>query len=252
MGSFLAELKEDGVERVCFAGAIARPPLDPSAVDPATMPMVPRILRAIQAGDDGALREVIAVFEEAEMNVVGAQDLAPELLDLPVTGAPSKRDLADITRASAVHEALGAVDIGQGCVVANGQVLAVEALPGTDFMLATLARIPSAPRPSQGGGLFGGDLFGGAADWLSGSDGAPQQRLPDFARPEGGVFFKAAKPGQDRRIDLPTIGPATIRAVAAAGLSGLALEAGGVLVLDAEEVIAQLTATGLFLTAWER
>ncbi|PWJ19319.1 LpxI family protein [Jannaschia seohaensis] len=251
LGTLIAALTAEGVERVCFAGAIARPPLDPSAVDAATMPLVPRMMQAIQAGDDAALRTVIAFFEEAGLTVVGAQEIAPELLDLPVTGSPSKQDAADIVRAAEVHGALGAVDVGQGCVVAKGQVLAVEAAPGTDFMLATLAKQPPAPPRAPSGGLFGGDLFGGAADWLSGS-GGPQRRLPDFARPSGGVFFKAAKPDQDRRIDLPTIGPATIRAVAAAGLNGLALEAGGVLVIDREDVAAQLASTGLFLAAWER
>ncbi|WP_245190988.1 LpxI family protein [Jannaschia formosa] len=252
LGSVIAALRSEGVTRVCFAGRIARPPLDPSAVDAETMPLVPRMMQAIQAGDDAALRTVIAFFEEAGLSVVGAQEIAPDLLDLPVTGTPGQRDLADIARAAEVHAAIGAVDVGQGCVVARGQVLAVEALPGTDFMLASLTPQPPAPPEAPGQGLFGGDLFGSAADWLSGSGGGLQRRLPDFARPEGGVFFKAAKPGQDRRIDLPVIGPETVRAVAAAGLNGLALEAGGVLVIDREDVAAQLAAAGLFLAAWER
>lgn len=211
LGSLVATLTEAGMERVCFAGAIARPRLDPSAVDAATMPLVPRILRALQAGDDGALRAVIAVFEEAGIEVVGAQDLAPSLLEPPETGAPTDRDLADIARARAVHAALAPLDIGQGCVVAGGQVLAVEALPGTDWMLASLTRLT--------------------------------------AKPAGGILFKASKPGQDRRIDMATIGPATVRRAAEAGLCGIAVERGGVLVLDGEEIRARLAETGLFLTA---
>lgn len=250
LGSFLADLSADGVTEVCFAGGIARPPLDPSAVDAATMPLVPRILAAVQGGDDAALRAVIAVFEEAGMRVVAPQDVAPDLLELPIHGMPGERDLSDIARAAEVHEALASLDIGQGCVVARGQVLALEAAPGTDWMLASLARAPTAPRPAEAGGLFGGDLFGGAADWLSG--GGPAPGLPDFARPDGGVFFKAPKAGQDRRVDLPTIGPDTVRRVAAAGLNGLAVEQDGVLVLRREEVAAQLRAKNLFLAAWSR
>ncbi|MFO6463514.1 LpxI family protein [Jannaschia sp. KMU-145] len=248
LGSFIADLRADGVTRVCFAGRIARPPLEAGAVDAATMPLVPRMMQALQSGDDAALRTVIAFFEEAGLEVVGAQDLMPALLDLPLTGTPSEGDLSDIARAAEVHRGLADLDIGQGCVVAGAQVLAVEAAPGTDWMLASLARRPTAPRPASGGGIFGGDLFGGAADWLSG--GGPAQGMPDFARPEGGVFFKAPKAGQDRRIDLPAIGPQTVRAAAAAGLNGIAVEAGGVLVLEREDVAAQLRATGLFLASW--
>ena len=255
LGSFIEGLKADGVTEVCFAGSIARPPLDPSAVDAATMPLVPRMMQALQAGDDAALRAVIGFFEEAGIAVVGAQDIAPALLDLPVTGTPSARDLSDIERAAAVHRALAPLDVGQGCVVAGGQVLAVEAAPGTDFMLATLAAgppRPPVPRAPPSGGIFGGDLFGSAADWLSGGGGGVNPALPEFARPGGGIFFKAAKAGQDRRIDLPTIGPETVRRVAKAGLNGIAVERGAVLVLEAEEVAAQLRARGLFLAAWER
>ena len=251
LGSLIAALREEGVTEACFAGAIARPPLDPGAVDAATMPLVPRMLQALRAGDDGALRVVIALFEEAGMRVVGADDLAPDLTALPVTGTPSARDRADIARAAEVHAALGAADVGQGCVVAGGRVLAVEAAPGTDWMLAGLVRRPAAPVPAQDG-LFGGDLLGGAAEWMSGGAAAVEPSLPAFDRPEGGVFFKAAKAGQDRRIDLPTIGPRTVRLVAAAGLSGLALERGGVLVLEREAVAALLDAHGLFLAPWNR
>ncbi|MGB3409497.1 MAG: UDP-2,3-diacylglucosamine diphosphatase LpxI [Jannaschia sp.] len=253
LGSFIASLKDDGVDEVCFAGAIARPPLDPSAVDAATTPLVPRMMQAVQVGDDAALRTVIAFFEEAGLAVVGAQDVAPALLTLPLHGTPTERDLSDIARAVEVHAALSAVDVGQGCVVAAGQVLAVEAAPGTDWMLASLYEGPPAPpqpRPPAGG-LFGGDLFGGAADWLSGGS-VPRGGMPAFPRPAGGVFFKAAKPGQDRRIDLPTIGPETVRRVAAAGLNGIAVERGGVLVLDPEDVAAQVRAKGLFLAGWDR
>ena len=80
LGSFIAGLKRDGVTRVCFAGAIARPPIDATQIDAETLPLVPRMLQALQAGDDGALRTVISFFEEAGIVVVGAQEIVPELL----------------------------------------------------------------------------------------------------------------------------------------------------------------------------
>ena len=247
LGGFVASLVEARVEQVVFAGAIDRPFFDPSRVDSATQPLLPRIGAALREGDDGALRALIEVFGAAGLAVVAPQDVDPTLTELPLAGAPSETDLADIVRAVEVHGALSPLDVGQGVVVASGRVLAIEAAPGTDFMLATLAQgPPQPPRPAAGG--F--DLFGGAADWLSG--GAAPAGLPSFDRPGGGIFFKAAKLDQDRRIDLPAIGPDTIRRCAAAGLNGLALERDGVLVLDPEDIAAQLRATGLFLTAWSR
>ncbi|WP_179379948.1 LpxI family protein [Jannaschia marina] len=211
LGSFIAGLTAEGVTRVCLAGAIARPKLDPAAIDAATLPLVPRMMQALQAGDDGALRVVLSLFEEAGIEVVAAQDLAPDLLRIPEVGTPSDRDRTDIARAREVHAGLAALDVGQGCVVAGGQVLALEALPGTDWMLRSLA--------------------------------AP------FPRPEGGVFFKAGKPAQDRRVDMATIGPETVTAAAAAGLSGIAVVQDAVLVLEGETLAERARAAGLFVAA---
>ena len=250
LGSLLITLRDEGVTRAVFAGRIARPIVDPAMVDAQTMQLVPRIAAAIARGDDGALREVIALFEEAGIAVVSAAAVAPELLELPEIGAPSERDLRDVARAREVQAALGSVDVGQGVVVAKGQVLAVEALPGTDWMLGSLAvaepAAPDAPRAPGEPGAPG--LLGGMAGWFSGPGAV--MGLPGFPRPEGGVFLKAPKPAQDRRIDLPTIGPETVRRAAAAGLHGIALEAGGVLVLEGEEVARIARDVGLFLHAY--
>ncbi|MEM7709720.1 MAG: UDP-2,3-diacylglucosamine diphosphatase LpxI, partial [Pseudomonadota bacterium] len=240
IGRFVTSLVEDGVSQVVFAGGIDRPTFDPSRVDGETQVLLPRISAALRDGDDGALRALIAVFEDAGLAVTAPQDVDPTLIDLPLAGAPSEADLADIAHAVNVHGALSPWDVGQGLVVAAGQVLVVETAPGTDFMLATLAEGPPRPPKPAGGGF---DLFGGAADWLSG--GTMPAGLPAFERPPGGVFFKAPKVGQDRRIDLPAIGPETIRRCAAAGLNGLALEQDGVFVLEPDDVAAQLRATGL-------
>jgi UDP-2,3-diacylglucosamine hydrolase len=216
---FLHDLLDSGVERVVFAGAVTRPQLDPALFDPATAQMVPRLLAAMQAGDDATLREVIAIFEEAGLAVTGAAEVAPNLVpDAGVLGRaqPSEADSRDAARAARIVAALGAADVGQGAVVAQGLCLAVEALPGTDAMLAQVAGM-GVLRPDPGG-----------------------------AR---GVLYKAPKPGQDRRIDLPAIGPDTVMRAAEAGLAGVAFEAGGVLLLDRAEAIARADAAGLFLWA---
>lgn len=216
---FLDHLTELGIGRVCFAGAVQRPRLDPSLFDAQTARIVPRLLAAMQQGDDATLREVIALFEEAGLAVVGVEEIAPALVpgEAVLCGAPTAQDEADAARAAAIVSALGAVDVGQGAVVQQGLCLAAEALPGTDAMLRSVAQIPVVLRP-------------------------------DPARGKG-LFYKAPKPGQDRRIDLPALGPDTVDRAADAGLAGVVWQAGGVIALDLPEMIARARAQGLFLWA---
>lgn len=215
----LRALQDRGVSEVVFAGAVQRPRLDPALFDGATAQLVPRLVAAMQAGDDATLREIIAIFEEYDLTIRAIPDLAPNLLPGPglLAGRTTERDIGDATRAAAIVAALGAVDVGQGACVAQGQCLAVEALPGTDAMLRSVAELPGSSRP-----------------------------LPAMGR---GLFYKAAKPGQDRRIDLPTIGPQTLTLVAQAGLGGIAFQAGSVICLDLPQMIAEAEAMGLFLWA---
>lgn len=211
LGSLLADLVAAGATEAVFAGAIRRPELDPALIDEATRPLVPRIMAALGQGDDAALRTVIAFFEEAGIAVRAVDEFLPELL--PPAGsltrrAPGAADLADIERGMAVLDRLGPADVGQSCIVRAGQVLAIEGAFGTDWMLESFDRRP---------------------------DG------------RGGLLVKAPKPGQDRRIDLPTIGPDTVSRAAAAGLDGIAVAAGGVLLLDRDDAIRRADDAGLFL-----
>jgi DUF1009 family protein len=216
LGGLLKQLRKLGATEVCFAGGLRRPRLDPKAVDLATMPLVPRFLSALGKGDDGALRVVLELFESRGMKVRAAHEILPTLLPeagVPTRVQPETADRADAARAEEIVAALGTADVGQGCVVARRQALAIEAMPGTDWMLASLA---------------------GRRDGL----------------PEGGVLYKAPKLRQDRRVDLPAIGPATIRAAAGAGLRGVVIAAGGVMVLDLVATLEAADAAGIFL--WVR
>lgn len=217
---FLDHLADQGVGQVVFAGAVRRPRLDPSLFDPATAQLVPRMLAAMQGGDDAALREVVAIFEEAGLVVIGADTAVPELsvAEGVLCGAVSEADRRDAFRAAEVVAAVGAVDVGQGAVVAGGLCLGVEALPGTDALLAFVAQTRTVAPPD-----------------------APGPR---------GVLYKAPKPGQDRRVDLPAVGPGTVHGAAAAGLSGIVWEAGGALLIDRAATVAAAEAAGLFL--WSR
>lgn len=216
---FWRHIEDLGVGRVIFAGAVRRPSLDPALFDPETAALLPRLLEGLQGGDDALLRGVLALFEAAGFAVLGVGDVAPGLLpgEGVLAGACGPGDMADASRAAEIVAALGALDLGQGAVVAQGLCLAVEALPGTDAMLEAVAALPATlrPDPAQGRGLL----------------------------------YKAAKPGQDRRIDQPVIGVATLRLAARAGLAGVAFQAGEVICLDLPAMQAEARALGLFLWA---
>ncbi|WP_425046557.1 LpxI family protein [Primorskyibacter sp. S87] len=216
LGTLVAELKERGVTEICMAGSVGRPPVDPARIDAATLPLVPIVQKALVSGDDGALRAMIGIFENAGMHVRAAHEIAPHLL--PPIGClteaqPSDTEANDAARGAGVVRAMAVADVGQACVIHKGQALTVEGNFGTDWMLRSMTM-----RPDAG----------------------------------GGILFKAPKPGQDRRADLPAIGPDTVTAACAAGLSGIVLEAGGVMVLGREEVMAECERLGLFLWVRER
>ena len=259
LGGFIEGLKTGGAEAVCLAGAVRRPALDEARVDAATAPLIARIAGAMAQGDDGALREIMAIFEEAGLRVEAAHEVAPGLL--PEAGVltevrPEAGDEADAARGADVVAAMGAADVGQACIVADGQALAIEALGGTDWMIRSLMRVPEAARRREQALLKEASLFGRAADWVSEVteflSASEPSRLPerDKALPPGGLLYKAPKPGQDRRADLPVIGPATVMLAAEAELRGIVVEAGGVMVLDRETVVAMADAVGLFI--WVR
>lgn len=214
---FLHHLQDQGVTDLTFAGAVRRPRLDPALIDPQTAQMLPRLMGAMAKGDDGTLREVIAIMEESGFALRGVMDIAPDLVPGKgvYAGQVAAQDRKDAARAEAIHQALSVADIGQGCVVAGGLCLGVEVLSGTDAMLAQVARLDPDLRPSSAKGLF----------------------------------FKAPKQGQDLRIDLPTLGPQSVLAVAEAGLGGIAWTAGGVICLDLPQMQRIAADKGLFLWA---
>ncbi|MBV8913350.1 MAG: UDP-2,3-diacylglucosamine diphosphatase LpxI [Acetobacteraceae bacterium] len=211
-GEILALLRAQGCADLVLVGPVRRPSFLDLRPDGEGARILARIGRAAFAGDDGLLAAVVRVLGEEGFRVLGAHEILTEAVGpRGVLGrlGPDAAAQADILRGVAVARALGAVDVGQGCVVQQGIVLAVEAIEGTDAMLA---------------------------------------RAGPLARPgPGGVLVKIVKPGQDRRADLPAIGPGTVRAAAAAGLRGVAFEAGGTLLVDRAACVEGADAAGLFL-----
>lgn len=211
-GRIIAAFREHGCQDLVLVGPVRRPSLLDLRPDAEGARILARIGRAAFAGDDGLLAAVVRVFAEEGFRVVGAHEILNEALGpmgLLSRAGPDAVSMADIRRGIAVARALGAIDVGQGCVVQQGMVLAVEAAEGTDAMLA---RCASLARPGR-----------------------------------GGVLVKLVKPGQDRRADLPTIGPETLHGAAEAGLRGVAFEAGGTILAERDAAVAAADAAGLFL-----
>jgi DUF1009 family protein len=218
-GRLFADLRAAGCRFVTMAGGMARPDLNPLRFDLTMLRLAPKLLKGIRSGDDSTLRLLAGIFEAEGFTLCAAHELLSELLapaGVLSRAAPGDADRADAARAARIVAALGAADTGQAAVVAGGLCLGLESIQGTDAMLDFVARTA-----------------------------APFRRASRC-----GVLYKAPKPGQDRRLDLPAIGPATVRAAAAAGLAGIAVEAAGVLLLDRAATIAAADAAGLFL--WGR
>lgn len=213
-----AILKRQGITHAVLAGGIGRRPkltaLKPSL---ALMRFLPRVLAGLIKGDDGALRALGGGLESIGIKLVGAHEIAPDLLatEGQMAGAPPQRsDWRDIEAAEAAARAIGALDIGQAAVAIGGRAIALEGIEGTDALLERVR------------------------------DLRPHGRLAGKTR---GVLVKCAKPGQELRMDLPTIGPKTVVEAHAAGLAGIAVEAERSLVLDLAGVIAEADRLGLFV-----
>lgn len=211
VGSVLGRLHDEGVSDVVLAGPVRRPD-DWLALRPdwRAVGLLLKMFRNWE-GDNHVLSLVVREIEADGFRIVGADDVAPDLL-MP-RGAlgrfrPEQRHDADIAVGIAAARDLGRRDRGQAVIVAGGRVLGLE-------------------------------TAGGTAALLSGSVRDPATR--------GGVLVKIAKPGQERRVDLPSVGLDTVGQANAVGLAGIALEAGGSLVIDRAEVVRGADAAGLFV-----
>lgn len=220
-GRLFDALREAGVTRLVMVGGMSRPKLRMLSFDRKAMALASRIMPLLGQGDDALLRGLAEVFEAEGFMMVGVQEVLDGLLapEGPISAfRAAEGHHADIARAAEIVATLGALDLGQAAVVEHGICLGVEAIQGTDALLDTVARTPDTLRAAPGG--------------------------------KAGVLFKAPKPRQDRRLDLPAIGVETVRRAAHAGLAGIAVQAGGVLLIDREATVAEADRTGLFLHGW--
>jgi len=215
IGLMLRTLRRERCQRIVLVGSLRRPNLFRLRLDSGFFRHLPELLRFFRGGDDAVLRRVARFFEAQGFEVAGVHEVAARLL--APSGAfsaasPDAAALEDIKLAFRVAHALGSLDIGQGVVVARQYVLAVEAAEGTDAMLRRCRDLNNWGFKSR-----------------------------------KGVLVKAPKPGQDLRLDMPVIGPRTVELASEAGLAGIAVAAGAVLLAEQQELVEKADKLGLFL-----
>ncbi|WP_374546921.1 LpxI family protein [Rhodoblastus sp.] len=223
LGAAFREIAARDIKDICLIGGLGRPEFADLRPDWGAIKRLPEIFRLLKGGDDHALKGVIRLFEGEGLRVIGVEDLAPDLL--AAEGAMNRVPFPDDLKEDLAfgHDCLGALsayDCGQALVLAHRRIIAIEAAEGTDAMLLRVADLRERGR------------------WR--------------AKGPAGLLIKAPKKGQDLRVDLPAMGPETIASAAKAGLKGIAVQAGRVLILDRAAVAAQAEKAGLFLFGFTR
>ena len=217
-GLFARTARAAGCRDIVLIGSVVRPSIWQVRFDWLTIKLLPRVVAAYRGGDDHLLSNIAKIIEEHGFRLVGAHEVAPEILMPGGTIGhvqPNDRDRADIACGLDYLHATGSFDVGQAVVVAGRHVLAVEAAEGTDAMVRRVAEMRASGRVRSPLGT--------------------------------GVLVKAPKRGQDRRIDMPAIGPQTVEGVARAGLAGIAVEAGGAIVAEPERLVEAADRANIFV-----
>jgi DUF1009 family protein len=220
LAKFVRSSRKHGANELVIIGSVVRPRLSQIGLDWRSALLIPRLAKMFLGGDNSLLSGVARIFEENGLTLRGAHEVAPELLmpeGLAGNLVPSAREREDIEIGQKLLHAIDAFDVGQAVVVAGRRVVAIEGAEGTAGLLARVAEMRKNGRLRLG--------------------------------EREGVLVKLPKPSQDRRIDLPAIGADTIEQAKAAGLTGIAVEAGGSLVLDAQKFVETAEAAGIFVTA---
>ncbi|MEM7456138.1 MAG: UDP-2,3-diacylglucosamine diphosphatase LpxI [Planctomycetota bacterium] len=220
-GSHIRFFRRHGIERATMAGKIFKTKLFEKLTWIKNIPdltflgqFYPVLLsRNNDRRDDTLLGMVTEMFARRGITFVPATDYAPELLVKEGTLTkinPTAVQLKDIEFGWTMAKHMGGLDVGQSVVVKSGTVLAVEAIEGTDECI---------------------------------------RRAGSLCKAGGFTVVKVAKPDQDMRFDVPTIGTGTIETIHKAGGRVLAIEADRTILLDSDETIAAADRLGIAIVA---
>lgn len=222
VGKAIRLLREANCDAVVMAGLVRRPNFATLKPDWRGAALLPKVVSAARKGDGALLDVLVETFGAEGFAVVGVEEVAGSLhASAGALGqlSPSAQDMEDMRKAAQVIAALGPFDVGQGAVLRNGLVLAIEAAEGTDVMLQRCIELPDDVKGFEPGEEDG----------------------------RRGVILKCPKPHQELRVDLPTIGTRTIKLASEAGLAGVAVKAGAALIVDAESVAQKADELGIFV-----
>lgn len=212
IGKILAHLKKHNIKQIVFAGNIKRPSLKELQVDWVGAKWLQKLSLKAMKGDDALLSAILKLLEKEGFEILKPSDFLDNLM-LPVgtltKALPTPEDYLDIERGAQILRTLSPLDVGQSVIVQQGLVLGIEAIEGTKALIERCGLLKR-----QG---------------------------------SGGVLVKMAKAGQNKKIDLPTIGPDTIQDLKKAGLVGIAAEANLTQVVDYEQTIKLADELGLFI-----
>lgn len=218
IGRIFKILKSKKIKNICMVGYIPRPSniRDYFHFQYLNLEIIGILFKSIgilRGGDASLFKKINSLLERKGYNVIGASEIAPDLTlkeGIYSSKRASKAELENIKKAKQCAEITGLLDIGQAVVVKNLRVLAIEAAEGTDSMLDRVAI------------------------------------LVEKNTKRGGVLLKSAQINQDERVDMPTIGPNTIEKIIKANLSGIAITADNVIVLDFQRVIEMIEDSNLY------
>jgi DUF1009 family protein len=222
-GRFRRLARHEGCRDVVLIGNAIRPAIHELRLDWLMLRLLPRTIRIFKGGDDTLLSGIAKMFEEHGFRLIGAHEVAPEILvrEGPLgLVKPSEVHARDVARGFELIAAISPFDVGQAVVVADNRVLAIEAAEGTDHMLDRVAALRAEGRI----------------------------RIPDGI----GVLVKSPKPTQDRRVDLPSLGPRTVEIAARARLAGIAVAAGETVIAEPLRVAEAADRAGLFVVGMRR
>ena len=209
-------LKSENVDTIVMAGAVKRPGIFEIKLDKRAISIFSKLSNA-DIGDNKLLVAISEELEQEGFKIIGAHNIDANIITpegLLTKTAPSDENKTDIEYGIKVVKQTGALDIGQAAIIQQNIVLGVEAIEGTDALIERCKKL------KRKGGY-------------------------------GGVLVKGAKPQQDKRLDLPTIGMRTLENAHKSGLEGIAIEAGGSILLDRDEVIARADKLGMFILGFK-
>ncbi len=228
LSRLIETFQAEGVERAVMAGQVRHKQIF-SSIRP-DWRLAKLLLSLRTKNTDMLLGAVAKVLGDEGIELVSSTAYLEPLLapaGVLTARAPNERELADIAYGRTVAEAIAGFDIGQTVVIASQACVAVEAMEGTD---AAIERAGALLRGLDGEVQVGDASF--------------------FARSL--TVVKVAKPKQDLRFDVPVIGLATIEAMARAGATCLAIEAGRTLIFDSAAVVSRADACGISIVSRER